>query len=110
MSMKRRIERGVERGRPFQIEVDGQLMLAYPGETVAAALLANGKRILRRTSKRHEPRSVYCGIGICYDCLVTVNGVPNQRACMTPAQPGLAVSTQSRLTKSEDRQCSEKSN
>jgi predicted molibdopterin-dependent oxidoreductase YjgC len=92
--MKRRIEGNVERGAPFQIEVDGQPMLVFAGETVAAALLANGKRILRYTSKRHEPRSVYCGIGVCYDCIVTVNGLPNQRACMTQVKPGLVVRTQ----------------
>lgn len=92
--MNRRIERMVERGAPFQIDVDGQPILAYAGETVAAALFANGKRILRYTSKRREPRSLYCGIGVCYDCLVTVDGLPNQRACMTQVKPGLVVRTQ----------------
>lgn len=94
MSVKRRIEGMVERGTPFQIEVDGQPILAYAGETVAAALFANGKRILRHTSKRLEPRSLYCGIGVCYDCLVTVDGLPNQRACMTQVKPGLVVRTE----------------
>ena len=105
--MKRRIERAVDRGQPFQIQVDGQPVLAYAGETIAASLFANGKRILRHTSKRHEPRSIYCGIGVCYDCLVTVNGVPNQRACMIPVEPGLEVKTQYEFTKSDEVRCPE---
>jgi len=107
VNTKRRIERAIDRGQPFQIQVDGQPVLAYAGETIAAALFANGKRILRRTSKRHEPRSIYCGIGVCYDCLVTVNGVPNQRACMIPVEPGIEVKTQCEFAKSDEIQCSE---
>lgn len=99
MNTERRIDRALDRGQPFQIQVDGQPVLAYAGETIAAALLANGKRILRHTSKRHEPRSIYCGIGVCYDCLVIVNGVPNQRACMALAEPGLEVKTRSEFAK-----------
>lgn len=110
MNMKRRIERAIDRGQPFQIQVDGQPVLAYAGETIAAALFATGKRILRRTSKRHEPRSIYCGIGVCYDCLVTVNGVPNQRACMIPVEPGLDVKTQRELAKSDEIRCPEPPN
>lgn len=94
MKTNRRIEGAVDRGTPLQIEVDGQQVLAYAGETIAAALLASGKRVLRHTAKLDQRRSVYCGMGVCYDCLVTVNGVPNQRACMTPVQPGLLVKTQ----------------
>jgi sarcosine oxidase subunit alpha len=89
-----RIESLADRGTPFRIDVDGQPMLACVGETIAAVLLANGKRLLRHTPKRSEPRGLFCGIGVCYDCLVTVNGVPNQRACMTLAQPGAVVKTQ----------------
>ena len=104
MGMKRRIERMGKRGTSFQIEVDGRPMLAYAGETVAAALFANDKRILRYTSKRREPRSLYCGIGVCYDCLVTVNGLPNQRACMTQVEPGLVVRTQRGIAGFDGRQ------
>jgi predicted molibdopterin-dependent oxidoreductase YjgC len=94
MNIKRRLEGVVDRGGPFKIEVDGQFIQAYAGETIATAIMASGQRTLRWTIKRDEPRSVYCGIGICYDCLVTVDGVPNQRACMTLAKPGLVVTRQ----------------
>jgi hypothetical protein len=52
------------------------------GQSVAAALFASGQRDLRRTRFGKEPRSIFCGIGICFDCVVTVNGIANQRACL----------------------------
>ncbi len=82
----------VERGLAVTITVDGVPLTAYPGETVAGTLLASGRRALRRT--RHgEPRGVFCGIGLCFDCLVTVNGSPNVRACLTPVAAGMVVET-----------------
>ena len=47
-----------------------------------AALIAAGQRELRRTRFGEEPRSIFCGIGICFDCVVTINVVANQRACL----------------------------
>jgi len=74
----------VLRGAKIRVVVNGQACAAYEGETVHAALLAAGRRVLRKTSKSGQPRGIFCGMGVCYDCLVTINGVPNQRACMTP--------------------------
>ena len=88
----------VERGSPFEFEMDGQRLMAYEGETLAAALLASGKRIMRRTARYDKPRGVYCGMGICFDCLVIVNGVPNLRACQTLAMPGMKVQIQRGLS------------
>jgi hypothetical protein len=90
----RRVEKGVKRGPRFEIEVDGENLVAYQGETVAAVLLAAGKRTFRRTAKRHEPRGMYCGIGLCHECLMVINGVPNTKACQTLATPGCRVETQ----------------
>lgn len=89
-----RIDEGLDRGQVFAFTLDGEEVEAFPGETVAAALLASGARALRRTAKRAQPRSLYCGMGICWECLVTVDGAPSQRACMTEAQPGMRVETQ----------------
>ena len=83
----------VERGEMLTIEVDGQAVEASAGETVAAVLLAVGRRGFRYTDKGHAPRGLFCGMGICFDCLVTVDGVPNVRACLTPVQPGMVVET-----------------
>ena len=87
-------DKAIERGQPFEIEINGRKTAAYQGETIAAALLAENVRIFRRTHRRTEPRWLFCGIGVCYDCLVTVNGVPNVRACMTHVKPRMRIQTQ----------------
>ena len=84
----------VRRGEGFEVEIDGTLRQAFEGETVASVMLANGKRTLRKTRKAREPRGIFCGIGVCYDCLVVVDGRSNVRACMTSAKPGMKVKTQ----------------
>jgi sarcosine oxidase subunit alpha len=77
----------------FVVHVDGRPVTAYTGQTVAALLFASGIRVFGRSAQRDEPRGVFCGIGICYECLVTVNGVANTRACMTVVAPGMSVET-----------------
>ncbi len=84
----------VRRGEGFEVEIDGTLRRAFEGETVASVMLANGERTLRNTRKAHEPRGIFCGIGVCYDCLVIVDGRANVRACMAKATPGMKVRTQ----------------
>ena len=83
----------VQRGSPVKITVDGKIIDAFEGETVAAALLSAGIRIFNLSQKRKEPRSLYCGMGVCYECLVTINGVHAQRACLTPVAEGMQVAT-----------------
>ena len=84
---------GVERAR-FAIQLDGEAIPAEEGQTIAAALIASGHRSWRRTRVGGEPRGVFCGIGACFDCLATVNGRSNLRACLTEAKPGDVVTTQ----------------
>ena len=86
-------------GDKFEIEVDGRTILARSGQTIAEALLANGVRTLRMTQKQAS-RGAYCGMGICYECRMIVNGIPNVRTCMTLATPGCRIATQddSRIT------------
>jgi thioredoxin reductase len=64
-----------------------------PGQTVAAALTAAGVRELRATRRNldGEGRGLHCGMGVCQDCLVEVDGAPNTRACVTKAVPGMEV-------------------
>jgi predicted molibdopterin-dependent oxidoreductase YjgC len=85
--------RGLERGRRLTIDLDGAEVDAFEGETVAAVLLALGEVATRRTVSG-EPRGVFCGMGVCFECLVVVDGVPNTRACMTWARDGLHVRRQ----------------
>src|SRR5262245_39702722 len=82
------------RGRLLHFTFDGQPMEAYEGETVAAALLAGGQRAFRRTARGSEPRGLFCGMGICFDCLVQIDGCPNVRACQTPVAEGMRVEIQ----------------
>lgn len=77
---------------PITFTVDGETYLAHAGDTIASALYAAGKRAWRR-SRAGDLRGVLCGIGHCFDCLVTVNGVPNIRACQTLVEPGMVVTT-----------------
>ena len=101
MIQDRRIKAGTKRGRKFDIEVDGRKIPAYDGETIAAALVAAGIRVSRYTPETHEPRGVYCGIGICHECVMVVNGAPNIRICQTLATPGCRVETQKGLGETE---------
>lgn len=87
-----RLMKNVERGRSVTVTVDGQPIAAYQGETLAAALLASGRRTFRHTVPAGHPRGVFCGIGVCFDCLVTVDG-SRIRACVTPVRDGMQVST-----------------
>lgn len=78
---------------PVTIEFDGKPVRVRDGQSVAAALTESGQRRFRVTVKGAE-RGMFCGMGVCQDCLVNVDGVPNQRACMTPAREGMRVLTQ----------------
>lgn len=90
---------------PFvEIVVDGKTIQAREGEPVLAALLANGIRINRYTSKRGEPRGLFCGIGQCTDCAMVVDGVPNVRTCITPVRAGMTVQTQDGMHAKEGEQ------
>lgn len=82
-----------DRGPRCVILVDGRETVAYEGESVAAALLAGGARALRLTDRDHEPRGYFCGMGVCHECLMTVDGMPHVRACMEPVRPGMRVET-----------------
>ncbi len=83
----------IQRGERVQLTVDGKPIEAYKGETVAAAMLAAGIRTFHKSHKHQQPRSLYCGMGICYECLVTINGVHAQRACITQVEEGMKIET-----------------
>jgi sarcosine oxidase, subunit alpha len=82
---------GPHDGRPISFEFDGTVYPAIEGDSVASALLASGVRTLRRSKKADEPRGIYCGIGHCYECRVTVDGTASVRACITPVADGMMV-------------------
>lgn len=89
-----RIDGAVRRGPEVEIVVDGLPVIAFEGESVAAALFASGRRALRTTAQLHEPRGMYCGIGVCFDCVMTIDGKPNVRSCQTPVRAGMRIESQ----------------
>jgi D-hydroxyproline dehydrogenase subunit gamma len=72
----------------------GKDIAAADGQSVGAALIAAGHVSWRTTRHGGAPRGVFCGIGICFDCLVVVNGRPNRRACLTEVRDGDVVEPQ----------------
>lgn len=70
---------------------EGRCVVAREGDTVAAALIANGVRVFGRSSKFHRPRGYRCGMGHCSACAMRVDGLPGVRTCVTPAREGLVV-------------------
>jgi predicted molibdopterin-dependent oxidoreductase YjgC len=89
-----RINDTVSRSQSFTFTFDGETIQAYAGETIATALLAANKMSFNTSPKHSHLRGVFCGIGLCYSCLVTVNGMPNVRACQTDACSGMIVESQ----------------
>lgn len=73
------------------ITVNGRPITATAGTTVGAALISEGIRSWRLTRHGGRPRGLFCGIGVCFDCLVEVDGRPNQRACMVTVREGMAI-------------------
>ena len=81
----------VQRSKQVFIVVNGKKIQAFEGETLLAALIASGIRKIRNSSVSKEPRGGLCGMGVCYDCLVTLDGVTNVRACMTYVEDGMEI-------------------
>jgi predicted molibdopterin-dependent oxidoreductase YjgC len=75
----------------FEITFDGRPIPVVAGQTVGAALTAAGIKSWRTTRIGGRPRGLFCGIGVCFDCLITVNDRPSRRACLVEARPGDVV-------------------
>jgi sarcosine oxidase subunit alpha len=85
----------VTRGVAIGIVVDGKRLSAFEGESLATVLLANGISAFHRSAKA-AARAPFCGMGVCFECLVRVNETW-VRACVTPAEDGTEVTTGARL-------------
>ena len=80
-------------GKAISFSVDGKEVPAREGQTIAEALLSSGVQIMRRTRNGQE-RCAFCGMGICFECRMVVNGIPNVRACVTLVTAGCKVERQ----------------
>jgi len=86
------VRKGRVLDRTFTITVNGKPLEVPRGATVAAAVLQAGAN--SRMSVLGEPRQPMCGMGICYECRVKIDGQPHQRSCQISCRPGMQVSTE----------------
>ena len=81
-------------GTAIRITVDGRQCEARTGDTVAAALIAVGLDACRTTPVSGAPRGPYCMMGVCFDCLVAIDGVGNRQGCLIRVREGMEITTQ----------------
>ena len=82
------------RAATIAVEVEGRSVLVPEGASAAAAVLVAGLPSLRDTPVGGNPRAPYCLMGVCFDCLAEIDGVPNRQSCMIRAQPGMRIRRQ----------------
>jgi hypothetical protein len=80
--------------RSIEISLDGEPITGVAGQSIAGVVLASGRLAWRRTSVDGRPRGLFCGIGVCFDCIVMVNGERDVRACQRRAAAGDVVVSQ----------------
>jgi hypothetical protein len=83
-----------ESGARLNFTFDGRPLTGRAGDTVAASLLANGIVACRKTPVSDTPRAPYCLMGVCFDCLVVIDGVGNRQGCLVPLRDGMRIETQ----------------
>jgi D-hydroxyproline dehydrogenase subunit gamma len=79
-------------GAVVRFTFDGREVEAREGDSVAAALVAAGIGPVRFSALSGEPRAPYCMMGVCFECLVEIDGLSNRQACMVKVRPGMQVS------------------
>ena len=76
------------------VEVEGRTVVVPEGASAAAAVLLAGLSSLRETPVRGSERAPYCLMGVCFDCLADIDGMPNRQSCMVAARPGMRIRRQ----------------
>ncbi len=79
---------------PLEVTLDGERYAGLTGQTLAGVLLGSGRLSWRTTSTGESPRGVFCGIGVCFDCIAEVNGERDVRLCQRRAADGDELRTQ----------------
>ncbi|OGA40366.1 MAG: sarcosine oxidase subunit alpha [Betaproteobacteria bacterium RIFCSPLOWO2_12_FULL_62_13] len=82
------------------VVVDGAAVRVPASFTAAAAVLFNGS-IARTTPVSGSPRAPYCMMGVCFDCLMEIDGVPNRQGCLVPVAEGMRINPQRGARKAE---------
>ncbi len=81
----------IKRKEQVTLSVNGSEIIAYKGETLLAALIAAGFKGLKKSPLKNEPRGALCGMGACFECIVSVDDIPNTRSCMTEVEHKMKV-------------------
>ncbi len=84
---------GISPGRAVEFYHDGQKLTGFEGEGIAAALMRHGILQSRISAQDHAPRGYYCGMGVCWECVVEIEGHGAVKACQFPVRAGLSVRT-----------------
>lgn len=95
MRIERKGSKGQElsRGKKLSVTINNKPVITYEGELVSTVLHVEGIYTFQAKHKTGNPSGIYCGMGICYECLVTIDGVPNTRACQTSVTEGMIIET-----------------
>jgi D-hydroxyproline dehydrogenase subunit gamma len=81
-------------GDTVVLSVDGKTLTARAGDSVAAALLAAGLLVCRTSAVSGAPRAPYCLMGVCFECLLAIDGRQNRQACLVEVADGMRIETQ----------------
>jgi D-hydroxyproline dehydrogenase subunit gamma len=83
--------------KTINITIDGRPIQLAQEMTVAAAVLSTGQRYTRTTPFSGAKRAPFCMMGVCFECLMVIDGKPNQRACATYVREGMCIESQQGL-------------
>jgi hypothetical protein len=78
----------------LEVLVEGRRVLVPAGASAAAAFLVAGVASIRESPVDGAPRAPYCMMGVCFECLAEIDGVPNRQSCMVEARPGMQINRQ----------------
>lgn len=81
--------------------INGHEITATTGQSVWSVMALSGQTVTRRAALSGDDRSAYCAMGVCFECMVEIDGVPNQQACQRRVAEGMIVSTQN-ITEASD--------
>jgi len=87
------LRRAVADTPTLTVTVDGVPVTVQSGDTVATAVLLTGSQPYRHTLIGGVPRSPFCMMGVCFECLVTIDGAANRQSCLVAVKEGMEVTT-----------------
>lgn len=84
----------IDERKTVGIKIDGDDVLCREGDTVAAVVMLHAGRPYRHSILSGAARAPFCMMGICFECLVEIDGVPNQQGCLRTVEPGMRIRRQ----------------